>query len=137
MKDDKEKLSQLGDLLAERMKLITKNFRLGFGSFIDKKVMPFVDPRKEKQGSIKHFVIRILDKLVSSLNLIDSPCSEGCAPTYGFRNQLTLTTNTAKFAVLLILNIIFCEKKIFLHRKKLTRRKFLETWMLLKEVLMR
>lgn len=77
MKDDKEKLSQLGDLLAERMKLITKNFRLGFGSFIDKKVMPFVDPRKEKQ---------------------DSPCSEGCAPTYGFRNQLTLTTNTAKFA---------------------------------------
>ena len=69
MKDDKEKLSQLGDLLAERMKLITKNFRLGFGSFIDKKVMPFVDPRKEKQGNIKHFVIRILDKLVSSSNL--------------------------------------------------------------------
>ena len=48
MKDDKEKLSQLGDLLADRMKQITRNFRLGFGSFIDKKVMPFVDPRKEK-----------------------------------------------------------------------------------------
>lgn len=48
MKDDKEKLSQLGDLLAARMKQITRNFRLGFGSFIDKKVMPFVDPRKEK-----------------------------------------------------------------------------------------
>ena len=44
------------------MTQITKNFRLGFGSFIDKKVMPFVggwregdylwgclDPRKEKQ----------------------------------------------------------------------------------------
>jgi len=31
------------------MRSITKNFRLGFGSFIDKKVMPFVDPRKEKQ----------------------------------------------------------------------------------------
>ncbi|KAI6234958.1 Integrin beta-PS [Aphelenchoides besseyi] len=77
MKDDKEKLSQLGDLLAARMKEITDNFRLGFGSFIDKKVMPFVDPRKEKH---------------------DSPCSEGCAPTYGFRNQMSLTTNTNKFA---------------------------------------
>jgi integrin beta 1 len=77
MKDDKEKLSQLGDLLADRMTKITKNFRLGFGSFIDKKVMPFVDPRKEKQ---------------------DSPCPEGCAPTYGFRHQMTLTNNTAKFA---------------------------------------
>lgn len=59
------------------MKQITKNFRLGFGSFVDKKVMPFVDPRKEKQ---------------------DSPCSEGCAPTYGFRNQMSLTTNTNKFS---------------------------------------
>lgn len=62
---------------ADRMKQITKNFRLGFGSFVDKKVMPFVDPRKEKQ---------------------DSPCSEGCAPTYGFRNQMSLTTNTNKFS---------------------------------------
>jgi protocadherin alpha len=63
--------------LAERMRQITKNFRLGFGSFVDKKVMPFVDPRKEKQ---------------------DSPCSEGCSPTYGYRHQMSLTTNTAKFA---------------------------------------
>uniref|UniRef100_A0A183BHL6 Integrin beta n=1 Tax=Globodera pallida TaxID=36090 RepID=A0A183BHL6_GLOPA len=77
MKDDKEKLSQLGDLLAERMRSITKNFRLGFGSFIDKKVMPFVDPRREKQ---------------------EQPCAEGCAPTYGFRHQMSLTSNTAKFA---------------------------------------
>lgn len=77
MKDDKEKLSQLGDLLSDRMKQITRNFRLGFGSFIDKKVMPFVDPRKEKQVS---------------------PCAEGCAPTYGFRNQMSLTTDTDKFA---------------------------------------
>ncbi|KAI6220095.1 Integrin beta-PS [Aphelenchoides fujianensis] len=77
MKDDKEKLSQLGDLLAARMRQITKNFRLGFGSFVDKKVMPFVDPRKDK---------------------IQSPCPEGCAPTYGFRHQMSLTTNTNKFA---------------------------------------
>ncbi|EFO18475.1 integrin beta pat-3 [Loa loa] len=77
MKDDKQKLSELGDLLAERMKAITKNFRLGFGSFIDKKLMPFVDPRPEKQLS---------------------PCPEQCAQPYGFKNQMSLTMDTARFS---------------------------------------
>jgi len=42
MEDDKHKLSELGELLAERMQSITSNFRLGFGSFVDKVVMPYV-----------------------------------------------------------------------------------------------
>lgn len=42
MEDDKDKLSELGNLLAERMQSITSNFRLGFGSFVDKVVMPYV-----------------------------------------------------------------------------------------------
>lgn len=48
MEDDKEKLSKLGDLLSETMKNITSNFRLGFGSFVDKVLMPYVStvPRK-------------------------------------------------------------------------------------------
>lgn len=48
MEDDKEKLSALGDLLAATMQNITSNFRLGFGSFVDKVVMPYVStvPRK-------------------------------------------------------------------------------------------
>ena len=48
MEDDKEKLSSLGDLLSETMQKITSNFRLGFGSFVDKVVMPYVStvPRK-------------------------------------------------------------------------------------------
>jgi len=48
MEDDKEKLSALGTLLAETMQNITSNFRLGFGSFVDKVVMPYVStvPRK-------------------------------------------------------------------------------------------
>uniref|UniRef100_A0A913I850 Integrin beta n=1 Tax=Strongyloides stercoralis TaxID=6248 RepID=A0A913I850_STRER len=77
MKDDKQKLSELGDLLAGRMRNITKNFRLGFGSFIDKKLMPFVDPRPEKQLS---------------------PCAEPCAEPYGFKNQMRLTQNTHRFS---------------------------------------
>ncbi|CAI5444386.1 unnamed protein product [Caenorhabditis angaria] len=76
MKDDKQKLSELGDLIAQRMRTMTKNFRLGFGSFIDKKLMPFIDPRLDKQKS---------------------PCPTPCAEPYGFKHQMSLTTNTEKF----------------------------------------
>lgn len=30
--------------------------------------------------------------------LQEQPCSEGCAPTYGFQHQMSLTSNTQKFA---------------------------------------
>ncbi|VDN41672.1 unnamed protein product [Gongylonema pulchrum] len=43
------------------MKAITKNFRLGFGSFIDKKLMPFVDPRPEKTNPVMQ--AEIFDRL--------------------------------------------------------------------------
>lgn len=42
MKDDKETLSQLGVELSREMRKITSNFRLGFGSFVEKELMPFV-----------------------------------------------------------------------------------------------
>lgn len=42
MKDDKTKLSELGSNLAMSMNNITSNFRLGFGSFVDKVAMPYV-----------------------------------------------------------------------------------------------
>lgn len=48
MEDDKDKLSLLGDLLAETMQNITSNFRLGFGSFVDKVVMPYVSTVPKK-----------------------------------------------------------------------------------------
>lgn len=48
MADDKEKLSALGTLLAETMQNITSNFRLGFGSFVDKVVMPYVSTVPKK-----------------------------------------------------------------------------------------
>lgn len=48
MEDDKEKLSKLGDTLAETMRNITRNFRLGFGSFVDKVLMPYVSTVPKK-----------------------------------------------------------------------------------------
>lgn len=48
MEDDKDKLSSLGNKLAETMRGMTSDFKLGFGSFVDKVVMPYVStvPRK-------------------------------------------------------------------------------------------
>lgn len=48
MEDDKDKLSFLGNRLAQTMQNITSNFRLGFGSFVDKVVMPYVSTVPKK-----------------------------------------------------------------------------------------
>lgn len=48
MEDDKAKLSALGDTLTSTMKRITSNFRLGFGSFVDKVLMPYVSTVPKK-----------------------------------------------------------------------------------------
>ncbi|XP_046678492.1 LOW QUALITY PROTEIN: integrin beta-PS-like [Homalodisca vitripennis] len=75
MRDDKEKLSSLGDVLAKRMQNITRNFRLGFGSFVDKVAMPYVSTAPIQ---------------------LKKPCNQ-CESPYGFRNHMKLTTDTAKF----------------------------------------
>ena len=41
MKDDKNNLSKLATLLSSTMKNISSKFHLGFGSFVDKVLMPF------------------------------------------------------------------------------------------------
>lgn len=42
MNDDKEMLSDLGIQLVESMKNLTNDFRLGFGVFVDKAVLPYI-----------------------------------------------------------------------------------------------
>ncbi|KAL0184207.1 hypothetical protein M9458_019903, partial [Cirrhinus mrigala] len=41
MKDDLDTIRNLGTKLAEEMRKLTSNFRLGFGSFVDKGISPF------------------------------------------------------------------------------------------------
>lgn len=41
MKDDLDNIRSLGTKLAEEMRKLTSNFRLGFGSFVDKNISPF------------------------------------------------------------------------------------------------
>lgn len=75
MSDDKAKLAELGNQLADNMQRITSNFRLGFGSFVDKVAMPYVSMVPEK---------------------LKAPCAECTAP-YGFRNHMPLSTDTSGF----------------------------------------
>ncbi|XP_017852281.1 integrin beta-PS isoform X1 [Drosophila busckii] len=76
MEDDKEKLSALGDKLSETMKRITSNFRLGFGSFVDKVLMPYVSTIPKK---------------------LEHPC-DNCMAPYGYRNHMPLSNNTESFS---------------------------------------
>ncbi|XP_064455192.1 integrin beta-PS-like [Ornithodoros turicata] len=77
MKDHKVKVAELAENLMATMLEMTKQFRLGFGSFIDKVVMPYVDTTPAR---------------------LENPChGEQCEPPYGFRNNLPLTTNTTLF----------------------------------------
>lgn len=48
MKDDKDNVAQVGFRLAELLNNLTTQYRLGFGSFVDKVLMPYVDTSPTK-----------------------------------------------------------------------------------------
>lgn len=66
---------KLGDKLAFAIKTITNDFRIGFGSFVDKEVMPFISLVKGKN------------------------CQQGnCPKPYSFQHQMDLGPNAAQFS---------------------------------------
>ncbi|XP_029967045.1 integrin beta-5 [Salarias fasciatus] len=81
MKDDLDTIRNLGTKLALEMGKLTSNFRLGFGSFVDKNVSPFSYTAPKYQ---------------------ENPCSgykpfPNCIPTFGFRHLLSLTDEVDRF----------------------------------------
>ncbi|XP_043930863.1 integrin beta-5 [Protopterus annectens] len=81
MKDDLDNIRNLGTKLAEEMKKLTSNFRLGFGSFVDKNVSPFSYTSPKYQNN---------------------PCQgyklfPNCDPSFGFRHLLPLTDKVDRF----------------------------------------
>lgn len=77
MRDDKQTLVRMGGSLTESLSNLTENFRLGFGSFADKPLMPFINPGSE-----------------------ENPCNlvhDKCLPTYGFKHKLGLTEDIQQF----------------------------------------
>lgn len=75
MEDDKKFLAQASSVLAQTMLNLTDKFTIGFGSFVDKVMMPFANTTRLHQ---------------------QKPCA-GCANTYSFKNDMQLTTDHADF----------------------------------------
>ncbi|XP_030054041.1 integrin beta-7 [Microcaecilia unicolor] len=79
MKDDLEHIKKLGNDLLAALKNVTKSVKIGFGSFVDKTVLPYVSTANPKM-----------------LN----PCPdrmEQCQPPFSFKHVLSLTDNATKF----------------------------------------
>lgn len=81
MKDDLDTIRNLGTKLALEMGKLTSNFRLGFGSFVDKNMSPFS---------------------YTALKYQENPCNgyklfPNCVPTFGFRHILSLTDKVDRF----------------------------------------
>ncbi|XP_033208227.1 integrin beta-PS-like isoform X2 [Belonocnema kinseyi] len=83
MEPYRDQLSELGFQLADAMRKITSNFRLGFGSFVDKVVLPMTHTQPEK--------------LVTPCILAQT--SRPCATPYGYRNQMSLTEDISLFKI--------------------------------------
>ncbi|NXM98372.1 ITB2 protein, partial [Sylvia borin] len=79
MLDDLEKVKKLGGELLRALESTTPSRRIGFGSFVDKTVLPFVNTHPEK---------------------LKNPCPNKdtkCQPPFAFKHILSLTDNAKQF----------------------------------------
>lgn len=79
MFDDLQKIKDLGSTLSRAMAKLTSKFRLGFGSFVEKPVLPFIKITKEE---------------------LENPCRIAdvtCLPAFGYRHVLSLTSSMQEF----------------------------------------
>ncbi|XP_060950033.1 integrin beta-1a [Limanda limanda] len=78
MKDDLENVKNLGTSLMVEMSKITSDFRIGFGSFVEKTVMPYISTTPAK---------------------LLNPCTgdQNCTSPFSYKNVLKLTSNGKKF----------------------------------------
>nr|XP_023670611.1 integrin beta-2-like [Paramormyrops kingsleyae]XP_023670612.1 integrin beta-2-like [Paramormyrops kingsleyae] len=79
MNDDLQNVKKLGKSLLEVLQQTTTKARIGFGSFIDKTVLPFTNTHPEK---------------------LQKPCPDeekNCRPAFGYQHVLSLTDNVDTF----------------------------------------
>ncbi|KAI4879453.1 hypothetical protein NFI96_022890 [Prochilodus magdalenae] len=79
MKDDLEKIKNLGEDILNKLQEVTQTVRIGFGSFVDKKMLPYVSQVASKRRN---------------------PCPnrfDSCQPAFTFQNVLPLTANGKEF----------------------------------------
>ena len=65
MEDDKATLSNLAESLAQSIRNITTNFRLGFGVFVDKPILPYIStvPFKYVETHLVLISYRMIDNI--------------------------------------------------------------------------
>eukprot|EP00795_Rhopilema_esculentum_P014149 gene14149-5150_t len=115
MNDDLENLKNLGAGISSAIGSVTTNYRLAFGSFVDKAVSPFVQIENE------------------------TPCPQ-CRKTFGYIHNMNFTTNANEFANGVrkqtisgnldkpeggfdaLMQLAVCEKKIGWRSKSSSRR---------------
>uniref|UniRef100_A0A8C8JTD2 Integrin beta n=1 Tax=Oncorhynchus tshawytscha TaxID=74940 RepID=A0A8C8JTD2_ONCTS len=78
MKDDLENVKNLGTDLMREMQEITSDFKIGFGSFVEKTVMPYISTTPA----------RLLNPCTSN---------ENCTSPFSYKNVLKLTENGQQF----------------------------------------
>ncbi|KAK1172941.1 integrin beta-8-like [Acipenser oxyrinchus oxyrinchus] len=79
MQESLDKLKSVGFSLLQKMEEFSSDFRLGFGSFVDKPVSPYINVHPPK---------------------IANPCSDydiQCRPAHGYIHVLSLTENITEF----------------------------------------
>ncbi|KAM3876723.1 integrin beta-6 [Diretmus argenteus] len=79
MIDDLNMIKDLGSTLSKEMAKLTSKFRLGFGSFVEKPVLPFIKITEEE--------------LANPCRSVDG----SCLPTFGYKHVLSLTSSTDMF----------------------------------------
>ncbi|XP_059426782.1 integrin beta-7-like isoform X2 [Carassius carassius] len=79
MKDDLEQIKTLGQKILKKLKDITDTVRIGFGSFVDKEMLPYVSQVNAR-------------RLNPCPNRIDT-----CQPAFSFKNVLPLTQDAREF----------------------------------------
>ncbi|XP_061094129.1 integrin beta-1-like isoform X1 [Conger conger] len=81
MKDDLENVKNLGTSLMVEMSKITSDFRIGFGSFVEKTVMPYISTTPAK---------------------LLNPCTgdQNCTSPFSYKNVLKLTSDGKQFNTL-------------------------------------
>uniref|UniRef100_A0A8C4DFF4 Integrin beta n=1 Tax=Dicentrarchus labrax TaxID=13489 RepID=A0A8C4DFF4_DICLA len=81
MKDDLENVKNLGTSLMLEMEKITSDFKIGFGSFVEKTVMPYISTTPAK---------------------LLNPCTgdQNCTSPFSYKNVLNLTSDGKKFNTL-------------------------------------
>ncbi|XP_013925223.1 PREDICTED: integrin beta-6 isoform X2 [Thamnophis sirtalis] len=79
MDDDLKTIKELGSTLSKEMSKLTSNFQMGFGSFVEKPVLPYINTLTED---------------------LRNPCRNvpfDCLPTFGYKHVLPLTNDAERF----------------------------------------